>query len=306
MSLSMNNYPPGFNLPRGFVMFAHNNPSLDYGTMALCNALMIKKHLKENKVALISDLGTVGHLESNFSDVIMRKAFDRIIINEPNAEEAGTRRFGDTRYTSFTDTYKNTNRPNIYDLTPFEETVMIDADYLMLDDTMDLVWDHAHDFLCNRKTVDLDHNSNNFGFDNRFNEMSIPLYWATAIYFRKTDNSKLIFELMNFIRENYAYYQYLYRFNHSGYFRNDYALSIAIHMANNLMEYGSINPLPIDHILFSMEHDEMHRFDDGKCLITSEPVQGEFYMHSVSSNLHMMNKRSILRNKKEIIAYGIG
>jgi hypothetical protein len=299
-------YPAGFNQPRGAIMFAHNNPSIDYGTLALCNALLIKKNLKRLPVALISDSGTISHLEKNYSDNVMRKAFDRIILDENTDSSIGQRRFNDTRYTVFTEGYKNTNRTNAYNLSPFDETLMVDVDYLMLDNTMNLVWNNTEDFMCNRKTIDLNHAVNAFGFDNRFNEMSIPLYWATAVYFRKTEKSRLIFELMNFIKENYAYYQYLYRFNHSGYFRNDYALSIAIHMTNNLMEYGSVSPLPVNHILFSMEHDELHQFKDGNCMITSEPVQGEFRMHSVSSNVHMMNKRAILRSKDEIIEYAIG
>ena len=301
----MSNYPTGFKLARGFVIFAHNNSKIDYGSIALCNALLIKKHLKHNNVALIADSGTIGHLEVNYSDSIMRAAFDRIIVDEVDRSAVGNRKFHDTRYSSFTDSYTNVNRPTVYELSPFEETILVDADYLMLDSTMDLVWDNIEDFMCNRKTKDLDHKQNNFGFDNRFNDMSIPLYWATAIYFRKTEKCKLIFELMNFIKENYEYYQYLYQFSHSGYFRNDYALSIAIHMANNLMEYGTVASLPVDHILFSMEHDELHAFKYGRCLITSESVQGEFQMHNVSNNVHMMNKQAVLRHRDEIISYAI-
>ena len=301
----MTEYTDGFAMPRGYVMFAHNNPSIDYGTLALCNALLIKKNLKEHAVALITDSGTIGWLEQQYADEIIRLAFDRIIIDELKDSEAGSRRYHDTRYTNFIDSYKNTNRPNVFDISPFEETVMIDSDYLMLDNTMDLVWDNVEDFMCNRETSDLDHKLNNFGFENRFNSMSIPLYWATAVYFRKTEKSKLIFQMMNFIKENYAYYQYLYQFAHSGYFRNDYALSIAIHLLNNLMEYGSIKPLPNSRLLFSMEEDEIHAFKNGVCVITSEPKQGDFHLHAVSGNVHVMNKRAILRHKDEIISYAI-
>jgi hypothetical protein len=297
-------HPAGFQLPRGYVIYAHNNANIDYSALAICNALLIKKHLKENAVALITDSDTANYMEHFYSGTMLRKAFDRIIMDDKPANNA-TRRFHDTRYTTFTDSYNNTNRPNVYELSPFEETILIDSDYLMLDNTMDLAWGNREDFMCNRKTIDLDHKINNFGFNNRFNEMSISLYWATAIYFRKNEKSKLIFDLMNFVKENYAYYQYLYRFSHSGYFRNDYALSIAIHMASNLMEYGTVSPLPVDHIRFSMEDDELHQFKDGKCLITSEPVQGDFNLHTISTNLHMMNKRAILRHKDEIISYAI-
>ena len=301
----MTEYPDGFLMPRGYVMYAHNNHSIDYGTLAICNALLIKKHLKHNNVALISDTNTIDYMMQLHGDSMVTAAFDRIILDDTAVGASATRKFHDTRYSSFTDSYTNTNRPNIYNLSPFTETMLIDSDYLMLDSTMDTVWDSAEDFMCNRKTRDLDNKLNNFGFDNRFNEMSIPLYWATAVYFKKSEKSQLIFQLMNYIKENYAYYQYLYRFNHSGYFRNDYALSIAIHLTNNLMEYGSIKNLPVNHILFSMEDDEMHAFADGHCLITSEPKQGDFHLHRVMSNVHIMNKRAILRKSDEIIKYAI-
>jgi len=299
----MTEYPVGFTLPRGYVMYAHNNSSIDYGTLAVCNALLIKKHLKHNTVALISDNDTVKYITQQHGDAVMQAAFDRIILDTVFVENSETRKFHDTRYTSFTDAYTNTNRPNVYNLSPFNETILIDSDYLMLDNTMDLVWDSVEDFMCNHKTRDLDNKINNFGFDNRFNEMSIPLYWATAVYFKKSEKSQLIFRLMNYIKENYAYYRYLYRFNHSGYFRNDYALSIAIHLTNNLMEYSSIKSLPVDHILFSMENDEMHDFIDGHCLITSEQQQGDFHLHRAMSNTHIMNKRAIIRNSDKIIKY---
>ena len=301
----MTDYPRGFRLDRGFVMFAYNNSSIDYASLALVNALLIKKHLRTNAGALIADHNAMDHLESLYNTDVIRRAFDRIIIDEPTDINVGKRRFHDTRYTAFTDSYRNTNRASVYDLSPFEETLLIDSDYLMLDSSFDMVWGSVEDMMCNRHTRDLDHGVDKFGFDNRFNEMSVPLYWATAVYFRKTDRSRLIFELMNFIKENYAYYQYLYRFNHSGYFRNDYALSMALHMTNNLTEQDNMSALPVDHIMFSMENDELHAFKDGCCLVTSEPNQGDFRIHNVDYNVHVMNKRAILRLKDDIIAYAL-
>lgn len=300
----MIDHPDGFTLPRGYLIYAHNNDNIDYASLAVCNALLIKKHLRENAVALVTDSHTARYMEQLYDPGILRMAFDRIIYDDSITNSA-SRRYHDTRYTTFTDSYNNTNRPNALDLSPFDETVLIDSDYLMLDNTMDLVWGNFEDFMCNRKTSDLNHKVDNFGFDNRFSDMSIPLYWATAVYFRKTEKSKLIFQMMNFIKENYVYYQYLYQFAPTGYFRNDHALSIAIHLLNNLMEYGSIASLPNNRLLFSMEEDEMHGFIDGACVITSEPEQGDFRLHVVSQNVHVMNKRAIIRNKDKIINYAI-
>lgn len=286
-------------------MFAYNNANIDYVTLALYNSLLIKKHLKTNAVALVTDQSTIDYVYTKHGVDLVNHAFDRLIVDEVNQDAAGKRKFHDTRYSKFVERYMNLNRPNAYDLSPFDQTVMIDADYLMLDNTMDLVWDNVEDFMCNRKTLDLDHKHNNFGFDNRFSDMSIPLYWATAIYFKKCETSHVIFQLMNFIKENYNYYQYLYKFQHNGYFRNDFALSIAIHLANNLMEYGSIAALPVDHLLFSMDTDEFHKFENGSCIFTTETVEGDFYLRRVINNVHVMNKRSILRRGDEILKYAL-
>lgn len=290
----------------GFLMYAYNNKSIDYTQIAVCNALLIKKHLKRNAVALVTSPGTHEWLRSQISKELHDRAFDHVIYQELVDERVMTRKFHDTRYSSFSEQYYNLNRTHAFDTTPFEQTILLDVDYLMLDGSMDLAWDSVEDFMCNRKTIDLDHKVNNFGDDNRLNEMSIPLYWATAMYFRKTEKSRLVFEMINFIKENYEYYQHLYGFKHSGYFRNDFALSIAIHMCNNFMEYGTIKPLPVDHILFSMENDDMHAFDRGHTIMTTEPSQGDFRLRRVINNLHVMNKRSILRHMKEIVAYATG
>jgi hypothetical protein len=290
-------------LDKGFLMFAYNNDSIDYVTMALCNALLIKKNLTINKVALVTNSGTLSYLQQVTDPALIDTAFDYIILNDIIETGVAVRKYRDTRYTDFTDRYYNINRINAYELSPFDQTMMIDTDFLMLDSSMDLVWDCDEDFMCNRKTVTLEHSVNSFGFDNRFNEMSIPLYWATAIYFKKTERSKIIFEMINFIKENYEYYGDLYNFQPCGYFRNDFALSIAMHIVNNGMEYGAIKSLPVDYLLVSLDTDEMHEFTNGQCLVTSEGEPGQFKLHRISTNLHMMNKRAILRYKDQIISY---
>lgn len=271
--------------------------------MALCNALMIKKNCKINDVALVTNGGSIAYLRSITDAKVIEKAFDHIILDEIDTQIAMDRKYNDTRYTNFVDSYHNLNRASAYDHSPFDQTLLLDADYLMLDDSMDKVWDTVEDFLCNRNTLTLNHQTNTFGSNNRFNTISIPLYWATAVFFKRSSKAEIVFKLINFIKENYEYYHYLYEFKHDGYFRNDFALSIAIHMCDNFMEYGSIKPLPTEHILVAMEHDEMHAFSNGACIITSEPDQGDFRLHKVENNVHVMNKRSILRHQKDIINY---
>lgn len=290
-------------MSRGTLMYAFNNESIDYIKMAVCNALLLKKHMENNAVALVTDQHTYNYGREQLGEEMLDRCFDHVVIDKPIADRKMTRKFHDTRYSSFTDKYYNLNRVQAYDATPFEETLLLDADYLVLDDAFDACFGSAEDMLCNTKTLDLDYQENRFGDNNHLSDMSIPLYWATALYFRKSEKAKMLFELISFIRDNYEFYQHLYGFNHSGYFRNDFALSIAIHMTNNFMEYGGIKPLPIDHILVSLENDEMHAFQDGHPIFSTESQPGDFKLRRIISSVHVMNKRSILRNMDGIVEY---
>lgn len=287
-------------------MYAYNNLHIDYGTIALCNAFLIKRNCKINSVALVTSSWTLDYLYTKYSKKFLNAAWDEIIIKDlPDIDNIAERRFSDTRYTKFSGKYFNTNRSSAYDFSPFDETILLDADYLMLDNTMDHVWNSDEDFMCNNKIVGLDHKPHPPGFEKRLSDMSVPMYWATAVYFQKTDKSKIIFDHITFVKENYNFYRQLYNFTPNVFFRNDYSISIGIHLVNKCIEIGNISSLPVDYIKVSQEFDEIHDFVDGNLIITSEQEQGKFLLHRVLNNVHIMNKPAIVRNSKKIIDYAI-
>ena len=59
----------------------------------------------------------------------------------------------------------------------------------------------------------------------------MPLWWATVMMFRRSNTAQYIFDSMNMIRANWRHYKDLYHIAGSLY-RNDYALSIAVHELN--------------------------------------------------------------------------
>jgi len=286
----------------GYLVHAYNNSEIDYGSMALCCCLLIKKHLQNNRTAIATSQDTINWLINHHSQTIVDRAFDHVIITDIERNVAD-RKFYDTMYTNYQAPYYNTNRSDSYNLTPFNETVLIDADYLVLDNSLDCVWNSAEEILVNKSVKDLNHSENLGGFDKRFNDMSIPLYWATLMYFKKTVRSKCLFDLIQFIKANYQYYEKLYQFRSSGYFRNDYALSIAIHMINGQVEINAVKSLPYPHLIAATEYDDMIDFNNGNAFFVSERAQGDFKFHKVSSNIHVMNKRSIGRMIPRIINY---
>ena len=289
-------------MTQGYLLHAYNNMEIDYGSMALCSALLIKKNLKINQTAIVTSNDTLEWLNNQHSGELINAAFDHIIVTDKDYN-AASRTFRDTRYSSKVQPYFNTNRVDSFQLSPFDETILIDADYLVLDNSLDSTWGSVEDLMVNKSVRDLRHTVNSAGFDSRFNEMSIPLYWATVVYFKKTDRAKTMFDLMRFVKENYSYYRNLYQFSPSGYFRNDYALSIALHMMNGQLENQTVISLPEPDMLVATELDDMVEFKDNQAIFLSEFEQGQHQMHKVMSNVHVMNKWSILRMASRIISY---
>jgi esterase/lipase len=123
------------------------------------------------------------------------------------------------------------------------------------------------------------------------------------MYFKKTDRVKSIFNVIDFIKNNYTYYQQLYEFRPNNYFRNDYALSIAIHMLNSQLEDNAVKSLPIKTLIVATEHDDMIDFKNGTAYFVSERQQGDFKLHKLNTNVHVMNKWSIGRMAERIIKY---
>lgn len=293
-------------MSRGFLMFAHNNEQMDYGQIAICNALMIKSNLRENQVAFVTDEFTLSYLKGTFGEALLNRAFDHIIV-EPwervNDNKVSVRRFQDTLSTSHTLPWFNATRRNAYDLTPFEETVLIDCDYLVADRTLDLVWGSPNPIMINKEARTLEHKLP--PEPERFvDPYGIPLYWATCVYFRKSDEAKLLFDLVNHVRENYDFYQFVYNFKGTLY-RNDYAFSVAVHMLNGFWAQDGIPSLPQSTILTSFDCDELHDIpakNEFLFYVNDTTDRWRFTLSRIKGvNIHVMNKFSIIRHAPKII-----
>lgn len=280
-------------MSRGFLIFAHNNEEIDYTLIALCNALMIKANLKENAVALVTNRGSYDWLVEHQGEELVARAFDHIIFQA--GEDGQTRRFRDTASTQKELAWRNRSRATAYTLSPFDETVVIDADYLIQDDTLDRVWGSS-EFRINRHAITLEHKVPHAD-EMYVSPFTIPLYWATCFYFQKNETAKLLFDMVEHVRENYEFYRMLYRFPGKLY-RNDYAFSIAMHVIGGCIP-DSVDTLPSPTILTSFDCDEMIAVpgrNELTFLVNDSDEPWRFRVSKVSGiNVHVMNKFSIVR-----------
>lgn len=123
-------------------------------------------------------------------------------------------------------------------------------------------------------------------------EYSIPFYWATAFYFKKTDKVRSFFDLILHMKSNWDYYRFVYNISDPK-FRNDYAFSIAIHIMNGFTNTGFINHLP-SKLYYTSDRSSILELKDSTAKLLLENAGNHIPLKTVDLDLHIMNKFSLL------------
>lgn len=270
----------------GALIFAQNNGGVDYIKLAVFAASRIEKFLKI-PVTLVTD--NARWLTDNYPNHL----FDQVIeiIQEP----ARHKKFYDGSLSSKQLTWKNTSRSQIYSLTPYTTTLVIDSDYILNSSVLSAAFDNDYDFQIYKKSFDLSGWRDNREFQ-RINQYSIPFYWATVFVFRKNDTTEAFFNLITYIKENWEYYRVLYNIESSLY-RNDYAFSIAIHLMNGKTIGDFAVELP-GMMTYCIDKDLLIEATDTKMkfLVEKKNHLGEYFaVKTENLDVHVMNKSSLTR-----------
>jgi hypothetical protein len=209
-------------MTRGVLLFAFNTPKVNYFKMAIAAAKRINHFLKLPVSLVTDDIQNYNGYE-----------FDNIIYSE-----------------SIKDNFKDQNpwynkgRHQAFELSPYDETLLLDTDYVVNSNKLLQVFDYYTDFCCHNHTSYLlvpDANQECMGVH------SYNALWATVLFFKKTKRVERIFECMKMIQDNYQFYGEIHGF-YSFAFRNDYALAIASKIVN-----GQFNE-PTDFIPYPLVH----------------------------------------------------
>jgi hypothetical protein len=117
--------------------------------------------------------------------------------------------------------WKNLGRWEVYNQTPYELTILLDADYLALTPTLLKFVNLTKDYQILQKS----HTS--LGMMESFMGTYYRRHlWATIVMFRQTERSKMLFELVKKIEQNWGYYSRHFQLDPYS-FRNDFAFTIA-------------------------------------------------------------------------------
>ena len=285
------------NNDRGIIMFAHNNSEIDYFKLAVLNSLLIQRHLGISNITVVTDPHSYDHGIKTLGKKLVNSAINNLIVVEKDKEFklANTRIYKDTSHTAKPLSFYNVNRCDAYDLSPYEETILLDVDYLILSDTLNQCWGHNEELMMNWRYQDIMYERKDTTL-NRLNDFGITMYWATVVYFRKTPYAETFFNCVKHVKENTQYYKDLYKWNGTLY-RNDYSFSIAAHIMSGFQDKG-ISQLPTT-LYKTFDTDDVHSAVDDHTLIMylEKPRSpGDFMLTKWDGvDLHVMNKWAINR-----------
>jgi hypothetical protein len=278
----------------GCIIFAQNTVGVDYVKIALFAAKRVKQFLNI-PVSLATDSTQYLEFYPEHTEV-----FDQIIPIVGNTNQQ--KKFYDGTLAYKTIEWKNLTRNRVYDITPYDRTLVIDSDFIINSDTLVKALNNDYEFQIYRNSFDL---ASWRGTPyTRINQHSIPFYWGTVFIFDKTISTKTFFDLIEYIKVNWEYFRVVYKID-SPLYRNDYSFSIAIHIMNGSTEGdfgrelpGQMNYVLDRDILVSMKDTTM------QFLVEKQYYPGEYILTKTKDlDVHVMNKQSLTRFIDE--GYGV-
>ena len=255
----------------GALIFAFDNEQIDYLAMAHWSAQRVRRFLAL-PVCVVTNRAVPDHYE-----------FDHVIQTQPKGKD--TRDFHDVGQRV---TWYNGNRSDAYELTPWDRTLVLDADYVVASDALASVVEVDQDFVCHKTAYDVT-GLQDFDDHNRFGRNHMPMWWATVMMFRKSAQAESIFSAMQMIRTNWDHYRNLYGIAHAV-FRNDYALSIALCIVNG----HGLAHADIPWRLATVTHDHtLTQIDEDSFRVDFANPAGKRLWTQVTGDFHAMGKRHL-------------
>ena len=287
-------------------MFAHNNTEIDYFRLAVVNSLLIQANMGIKDITVVTDEHSLAQGEKTLGKRLIKKAISNIVLiqKDKDFKSKNLRTFKDTSHTAKTLPFYNANRCDAYDISPYDETILIDVDYLILSDTLNHCWGHNNELMMNWKYQDINIERDDPTLK-RLSSTGITMYWATVVYFKKCDFAKQFFQTVKHVRDNREFYQDVYKWPGTLY-RNDYSFSIAAHMLGGFVDKG-IPQLPIPSLYKTFDTDDIHSAVSSNELIMylEKPKSlGDFILCKWKGlDLHVMNKWAINRVSEELMEH---
>ena len=280
-------------MTRGILIIAHNSRQVDYAKTAIISGGLARKNLGL-PVSLVTDRATLDWMKESGTFQKASDIFDNIIeTDRPQI----------TNYRNLHDGLKtdnvpfiNSTRSSAYNLTPYDQTLLIDSDFLIMTNDLNCYWDTEHSVLVSDSMNDIV--GNRVGvLDKWTSETGVQLFWATTVMFTKNSTAETFFNLVEYIKENYSYYSDLFRFD-SRQYRNDISFSVALHLMSGFEKPTKSLP----PILTANSKDILESVGSDNSLKILTNISEDFVLASIKNrDVHIMNKQSLIRQYDALV-----
>ena len=285
---------------QGVCFFVYNNNQLDYVDLLMLAARYVKEYLKL-PVCMITDNGTYNWMLESQSESDIDTYIDYIKITNDEFKD-NLRTHKDSPWSEFTAQFQNSNKHKIWEYSPFEQTLLMDTDYIVKNDFLLQSFNNPGVSMYNNAVStrnDPPHRNEVLLYPS-----GIKMWWSTVVYFDRSEFSKMFFDLWDHVADNYEFYQFLYNFP-GGLFRTDYCVSIAVHILNGMEESTTIDnfdDMPMHYISQDDDIIDINNKQDWICLGCDQKENWKNLLIKHSNlDLHVMNKRALLRMKPKIV-----
>ena len=280
------------DLTRGICFFAYNNEQIDYIKITALAALAAKKHL-DLPVCVITDAGTEAWMFQSMTEEFIDSCFDYVVTTNDEMRE-NIRGHFDSPWTEFRAQFSNSNKHKIFEYSPFEQTLMLDVDYIVNNDFLLSAFEQTGVAMYDR-ALGLRNNMPH-PREQRLYDNGVKMWWSTVIYFDRSETSQMFFDTWAHVADNYEYYQYLYNFpGHM--FRTDYCVSVAVHIMNGMQEGDAIGTFSDCPMIYMDQKDDIIEVKNDWIYLAHSPEEPwlNILVKNSYTDVHVMNKRALGR-----------
>ena len=274
---------------KGVIVFAKNNGNVDYVKQAAYLAKRVKLYMGLPTTIITDSPAYAQKFPDTFDEVLKIRS-----------DVAGNLRNYYDGYSSKELEFKNSNRFTAFKFSPYDETILMDTDYIVANDNLNKCFDSDEQMMLYKdaKSLSFVHNDE----FNYISDSSVQFYWATVVYFKKTEFAKTVFDLVEHIQEQWEHYRKLYQIR-SRMFRNDFAFSIALHILNDYKKNSFVKELP-GTLYYTSDRDVLDEIYKEKFTFLLQTDNSYRAVMTKDLNVHIMNKFSLERHIDKETAYG--
>lgn len=200
-------------MTKGYLVLAQNNKNDDYVKMAYILGMSIKITQKTVKnITLITDIpeAVPHHYAEVFDHILPIKWYDDALNSE----------------------WKIENRWKLYHLSPYDETIVLDADMLFLTDISSW-WNYLsnhHDLFITDKVLTYRNEIVTSDYYRKtFTSNNLPNTYSAFTYFKKTDDAKIFWKMVELIVKDWnIFYENFLKDQRPKFLSIDVAFAIAV------------------------------------------------------------------------------